>query len=42
VLYHDPEVLILDEPTSLLTPEEADSLFAVFRGMAQAEYGIVF
>ena len=42
VLYHDPEVLILDEPTSLLTPEEADSLFAILREMAKAGYGIVF
>lgn len=42
VLYHDPEVLILDEPTSLLTPEEAKHLFAVLRGMAEEGKGIVF
>ncbi len=42
VLYHEPQVLILDEPTSLLTPEEADGLFAILREMAAAGYGIVF
>ena len=42
VLYHEPEVLILDEPTSLLTPEEADGLFAILREMAGSGYGIVF
>jgi ABC-type uncharacterized transport system ATPase subunit len=42
VLYHGPEVLILDEPTSLLTPEEADHLFAVLRGMADEGHGVVF
>jgi len=42
VLYHDPEVLILDEPTSLLTPEEAEHLFAVLRRMAEEGHGIVF
>jgi len=42
VLYHEPEVLILDEPTSLLTPEEAEHLFAVLRGMAAEGHGVVF
>jgi ABC-type uncharacterized transport system ATPase subunit len=42
VLYHDPDVIILDEPTSLLTPEEADHLFAVLRGMAAEGHGVLF
>ncbi|MCR4404061.1 MAG: ABC transporter ATP-binding protein [Candidatus Acetothermia bacterium] len=42
VLYHEPQVLILDEPTSLLTPEEAERLFEVLRGMAAEGHGIVF
>lgn len=42
VLYHEPRVLILDEPTSLLTPEEAEHLFAVLRGMAAEGHGVVF
>lgn len=42
VLYHQPRVLILDEPTSLLTPLEAEHLFDVLRGMADEGFGIVF
>lgn len=42
VLYHEPQVLILDEPTSLLTPQEAEQLFKVLRGMADEGFGIVF
>jgi simple sugar transport system ATP-binding protein len=42
VLFHEPEVLLLDEPTSLLTPQEADQLFVVLRGMADEGKGIVF
>lgn len=42
VLYHRPGVLILDEPTSLLTPLEAKQLFKVLRGMADEGFGIVF
>ncbi|MFQ5794751.1 MAG: ABC transporter ATP-binding protein [Candidatus Bipolaricaulia bacterium] len=42
VLYYDPKVLILDEPTSLLTPEESEELFVVLRKMAEEGYGIVF
>ncbi|MDR1820934.1 MAG: ABC transporter ATP-binding protein, partial [Oscillospiraceae bacterium] len=33
VLYRGAEVLILDEPTAVLTPQETDSLFAVLRNM---------
>ncbi len=42
VLYHRPQVLILDEPTSLLTPLEAEQLFKVLRGMADDGFGVVF
>ncbi|MBT7965922.1 MAG: ATP-binding cassette domain-containing protein, partial [Proteobacteria bacterium] len=42
VLFHEPEVLLLDEPTSLLTPSEADQLFVVLRAMADDGKGIVF
>jgi ABC-type uncharacterized transport system ATPase subunit len=42
VLFHEPEVLLLDEPTSLLTPQEADHLFVVLRTMAAQGKGIVF
>ena len=42
VLYWEPDVLILDEPTSMLTPHEADELFKVLRGMAVENKGVVF
>lgn len=42
VLYHDPDVLILDEPTSLLTPQESEHLVSVLRDMAKKGMGIVF
>ena len=32
-LYHGAELLILDEPTAVLTPQETDKLFAVMRNM---------
>lgn len=37
-----PDVLILDEPTSVLTPSEADELFAVMRRIADRGTAIVF
>ena len=33
VLYRGAEILILDEPTAVLTPQETDKLFAVMRNM---------
>ena len=38
----DPQLLILDEPTSVLTPAEAGELFAVIRRVAQRGAAVVF
>lgn len=38
----NPELLILDEPTSVLTPQEADQLFDTVRKLAANGHGIVF
>ena len=41
-LYRQANILILDEPTAVLTPQEADDLFRIMRGMAGAGASIVF
>ena len=41
-LHRGAKVLILDEPTAVLTPQEAEELFVVVRGLAQAGHAIVF
>ena len=33
MLYRDNEILIFDEPTAVLTPQETDKLFAIMRNM---------
>ncbi len=35
LLYLDQRLMILDEPTSVLTPGEADEMLGLLRGMAQ-------
>ncbi len=42
VLFWEPNVLILDEPTSVLTLEEANELFKILRRMADEGKGVVF
>jgi simple sugar transport system ATP-binding protein len=41
VLWRGAEVLILDEPTQILTPAEVEGLFAVLRELAQAGKAVV-
>ena len=41
-LYRNADVLILDEPTGVLTPQEADHLLGVLRELTETGLGIVF
>src|SRR5487761_1918929 len=41
-LYRDVELLVLDEPTAVLTPTEVGDLFSVLRQMARDGRGLVF
>ena len=41
-LNHDAELLILDEPTAVLTPQEIEALMAIMRSLAAAGKSILF
>ncbi|WP_067778653.1 ABC transporter ATP-binding protein [Actinomyces vulturis] len=41
-LSRDAKVLILDEPTAVLTPQETDELIAIMRGLKESGTSIVF
>ncbi|MEZ5217170.1 MAG: ATP-binding cassette domain-containing protein [Ilumatobacteraceae bacterium] len=41
-LYRDARLLVLDEPTAVLTPQEVDGLFVTLRQMADDGRGLVF
>jgi simple sugar transport system ATP-binding protein len=41
-LYREAEILILDEPTAVLTPQEASDLFRIMRDLAAQGVSIIF
>jgi simple sugar transport system ATP-binding protein len=41
-LYREARILILDEPTAVLTPQEAETLFATLRAMAGEGRTVIF
>ena len=41
-LYREANILILDEPTAVLTPQEADELFVIMRSLAEQGKSIIF
>src|SRR5258708_6421337 len=41
-LYREAKILILDEPTAVLTPQEAHDLFETVRGMAAEGRTVIF
>ena len=41
-LYRNVRILILDEPTAVLTPQEADSLFKNIKGMTSHGLSVIF
>ncbi len=41
-LYYEPDILLLDEPASMLTPHETENLFSVVEKLADQNKGIMF
>ncbi len=41
-LYRDARILILDEPTAVLTPQETRELFATMKALARSGHSIIF
>lgn len=41
-LYRGTQILILDEPTSILTPQESEALFEILKSMKDEGYSIIF
>jgi ABC-type uncharacterized transport system ATPase subunit len=41
-LYRGAEILVLDEPTAVLTPQEAQELFEIIRGLTAEGHSVVF
>jgi ABC-type uncharacterized transport system ATPase subunit len=42
LLYREADILILDEPTAVLTPQEADELFKIMRSLVDQGKSIIF
>ncbi len=41
-IYRDAQLLVLDEPTAVLTPQEVDDLFEILRRMTDEGRGLIF
>ncbi len=41
-LYRGAALLVLDEPTAVLTPQEVDDIFVIFRQMARDGHALIF
>jgi simple sugar transport system ATP-binding protein len=41
-LYRNADILILDEPTAVLTPQESDDLFRIMRTLTEQQKSIIF
>jgi general nucleoside transport system ATP-binding protein len=41
-LYRGADILVLDEPTAVLTPQEAQELFAIVKGLTEQGKSIIF
>ena len=42
VLYREADILVLDEPTAVLTPQEAEELFKVMRSLVRQGKSVIF
>jgi simple sugar transport system ATP-binding protein len=42
VLFRDAEIIVFDEPTAVLTPQEVDEFFKIVNGLKEAGKGIIF
>ncbi len=42
LLYRQADILILDEPTAVLTPQEVDELFSIMRSLVKSGKSIIF
>jgi simple sugar transport system ATP-binding protein len=42
VLYRGAQILILDEPTAVLTPQESEALYGILRNMISKGHSIIF
>jgi len=42
VLLHGAKILILDEPTAVLTMQESEALFSVLQDMTKSDYSVIF
>ncbi len=42
LLYREADILILDEPTAVLTPQEVEELFKIMRSLVEKGKSIIF